>query len=672
MKMDKKTLMPIIVLVSICIIVAALLGAVYMLTAPEIEKNALKKEQEALFEVFPDEENGFDKVENLNGLPKTVSAVYKAKGGEGYVISLATTTNYSSGDMTFVVGIDNEGNITGAKLTGYYESKDFGKETYPQSFVGKTESDYEDVSVTSGVTYSSKAFKAAIGDAFTAVAIANGEEVAPPAGPSVHAREESEILSRAASLLTGSTGFTKMELDGTFENLVSVYKENGGKGYVAYVLVISQNYGTVESEALIHIGNDGKIKGIDKLTWKTSDLVETPHYSFYPPSEEAVNAFYDRLNGASASTIDGVEHISGATSTSNGVKNSFKEALEVASALILKDMPTSEETLFGLAETLVGEELDLEDITPEETKYLRKLYKDKNRNGYFAYVVVISSNYGTVETEALIHIGNDGKIKGINRLTCKTSDLVEAPNYSFYPPSEEAVNAFYDRLNGASASTIDGVEHISGATSTSNGVKNSFKEALEAASAQILKDMPTSEETLFGLAETLVGEELDLEEVTPAETEYLRRLYKDKNGNGYLAYVVVISANYGTVESEALIHIGNNGKIKGINKLTWKTSDLIETPYYSFYPPSEEVVNAFYDRLNGVNSSSINGVELITNATNTSTNVVNSFKEALIAVDTLEVNYAPRIIGIVAISLLLIGSVAVFVVFRKRRAPYEK
>ena len=240
--------------------------------------------------------------------------------------------------------------------------------------------------------------------------------------------------------------------------------------------------------------------------------------------------------------------------------------------------------------------------------------------------------------------------------------------YGYVPPTADAVDAFYSRLNGTDSSSIGGVELVTNATNTSTNVVNSFKEALDAVNAAIKKDMPTSEEDLFALASALVGEEVKLLEVTPKDAEYLRRLYKDENGNGYLAYVVVISKNYGTVESEALIHIGNDGKIKGINKLTWKTSDAM----YGYVPPTADAVDAFYSRLSGTDSSSIGGVELVTNATNTSTNVVNSFKEALLAVDAIEVNYAPRVIGIVALSLLLIGSVAVFVIFRKRRAPYEK
>ena len=630
MKLDKKTLMPTIVLVSICVLVAALLGAVNMLTAPEIEKNALKKEQEALFAVFTDEEDGFDKLENLENLPETVTAVYKARGGKGYAVALSTTSSYSTAPMTFVLGVDVDGKVVGVKLTGYYETKDFGNK-YPDSFIGKTEADYADVETVSGVTYSSSAFRAAVGDAITATKIANGEKVEKPGFVIPEAaKSEAEILTLAAELITDSKGFTSVELGDERKNLISLYRENSGKGYAAYVVVISSHYGTVESEALIHIGNDGKIKNINVLTWKTSDKVEG-EWPFTPPEESEVDAFYARLEGASSATIDGVEHISGATNTSGGVKNSFKEALLFADEAIKKDLPTSEESLLLYAKEMLGGTPDFENITPDGTTYLRRLYKDKNGNGYAAYVVVISSHYGTVESEALIHIGNNGKINNINVLTWKTSDKVEG-EWPFTPPEESEVDAFYARLEGASSATIDGVEHIGGATNTSGGVKKSFKEALLFADEAIKKDLPTSEESLLLYAKEMLGGTPDFENITPKGCEYLRRLYKDKNGNGYAAYVVVISSHYGTVESEALLYIGNDRTIKNIKVLTWKTSDKVEGEWL-FTPPEESVVDAFYARLEGASSATIDGVAHISGATNTSGGVKKSFKEALLAVD---------------------------------------
>ena len=477
MKMNKKTILPIIVLTSICIVVALLMGIVNMITAPRIEANALKKEQAALFAVFPTEEDGFDEMKNLEGLPQTVKTVYKAKGGAGFAISVATRSSYSSGDMTFVVGIDNDGKIVGITLNNYQESKDFGKD-YPQNFIGKNADDYESVETVSGVTYSSTAFKSAVGDAITAVKIAQGEAApeapAEPETPSL-ARDESEILSLAGELVSGSVGFEKIEISGENESLIALYRENGGKGYVAYVLVISANYGTVESEALIHIGNNGKISGLNKLTWKTSDAM----YGYVPPTAEEVDAFYSRLSGASSSTIDSVELVTNATNTSTNVVKSFKEALAAADEAIKKDMPTPESELLELAETLMGAAADFENITPDENQYLKRLYKDKGGKGYIAYVVVISANYGTVESEALIHIGNNGKISGLNKLTWKTSDAM----YGYVPPTAEEVDAFYNRLSGASSSTIDAVELVTNATNTSTNVINSFKEALTAVDA---------------------------------------------------------------------------------------------------------------------------------------------------------------------------------------------
>lgn len=330
---NKKVIMPIVVLVSICVVVAALLGAVNMLTAPKIEENAIRAEQEALFEVLSAEKDGFDAVKDLKGLPTTVSAVYKAKGGAGYVVSLVTTTSYSSGDMTVVVGIDNDGKVVGVKLNSYYESKDFGKETYPQSFIGKDYESYESVDTVSGVTYSSTAFRAVIGDALAAVKIANGEKVdlpdeqEKPELPKNYVREDSELLVLAGALIANAD-FEDVTPEEEIEYLRRLFRDKNGNGYVAYVLVMSQ-YGTPESEALIHIGKDRCVKNINRLVWKTSDAM----YGYVPPSIEEVDKFYGRIPGSDVYSIDDVLHVTNATNTSGRVLDSFAEALEAVEEL---------------------------------------------------------------------------------------------------------------------------------------------------------------------------------------------------------------------------------------------------------------------------------------------------------------------------------------------------
>lgn len=165
---QKTKFIPAIVLTSICLIVALALAVVNLFTAPIVEENVHKKEMESLRVVMKDGA-GFTALEGLT-LPDTVKSVYRESEGRGYVLLLSTTSQYTSAGvpMNITVGIGSDGKITGVLLTSYSESKDFGKETYPESYVGKDES-LEGVKLVAGVTYSSTAFRNAIKDAFRAL-----------------------------------------------------------------------------------------------------------------------------------------------------------------------------------------------------------------------------------------------------------------------------------------------------------------------------------------------------------------------------------------------------------------------------------------------------------------------------------------------------------------------
>ena len=449
---------------------------------------------------------------------------------------------------------------------------------------------------------------------------------APEEPSNVVTKPEAEILSYAAELVGSAAGFTKESLDGEYDYLISLYKENGGNGFVAYVVVMSENYeGVVESEALIHIGMDGKIVGIKKLTFKTSDAM----FGYVPPTEDVINAFYDRLPGNDGDSIDGVDLVTNATNTATNVVNSIKEAIfAVEPLLVIEVFPTPEAELIELSAELVGGAPSFTILIPSNAQYVKRVLKDENGAGYVAYVVVMSENYeGVVESEALIHIGLDGKIVGIKKLTFKTSDAI----YGYVPPTTEAVDEFYTRIPGNGADTIDGVDLVTNATNTSTNVITSIKEALDVVAALIKED------ALFDIIDEILPG-ADLIDLTPPTTQYVKKIYEDQNGNGYIAHVLVMSENYaGVVESEALIHIGADGKIVSIKKLTFKTSDAI----YGYVPPTEDSINAFYERLPGNGTDSIDGVDLVTNATNTSTNVINSIKEALAIIDDLIITEEP-------------------------------
>lgn len=170
MKNDK--LKSVIVLTAICLIVTALLAVTNSFTSPIIEKTRAEKVRASLEEVLPDS-GAFTEVELPSGSPSTVKSIYKAEDGS-YAVVLATRSAYSSGDLGITLGVSKDKQIKGIKITSYQESKDFGKDVYPQKYVGRNVLSYFGVDAFAGVTYSSTALKNAIGDAFTAITALEG------------------------------------------------------------------------------------------------------------------------------------------------------------------------------------------------------------------------------------------------------------------------------------------------------------------------------------------------------------------------------------------------------------------------------------------------------------------------------------------------------------------
>lgn len=163
----------VIVLTVICLVVTALLAVTNHFTAPVIETSRNAKIQESLRSVLPDS-GTFEEVKELpEGTGRTVKGVYTAEDGS-YAVVLTANSGHSSDGIGITVGISPEGKLVGVSLTSYWDTLDFGRDTYPGSFIGKTASDYGDVAAVAGVTHSSEAFKKAIGEAFAVVELIKG------------------------------------------------------------------------------------------------------------------------------------------------------------------------------------------------------------------------------------------------------------------------------------------------------------------------------------------------------------------------------------------------------------------------------------------------------------------------------------------------------------------
>lgn len=196
---------------------------------PKVEEALQSQASGEMTAVMP-EGKGFTEVELPADAPATVKHIYSENQGLGYVVELATTSQYSQGDMGILVGVGKDGIITGTAVTSYNETRDFGEE-YPLSYVGQ-DSALADVVMTSGATYSSTAFKDAILDAYTALFTFGDVAEGQKGDDQLIAEMMSSILPGACDAL-GAASMTEEESPGG--NISSLSKATNGTGYVAAV-----------------------------------------------------------------------------------------------------------------------------------------------------------------------------------------------------------------------------------------------------------------------------------------------------------------------------------------------------------------------------------------------------------------------------------------------------
>jgi major membrane immunogen (membrane-anchored lipoprotein) len=447
--MTKKNLMPIIVLTSICIIVAALLGGVNELTKDKIRDNALKKEQASLIEVLP-ESTLFDEIDtSAYSLPETVKSAYRETSDKGYVLIMATRSQYSTEDMTISVGIYPDGSVAGVKLTNYKESKDFGKTTYPQKYVGTTADNYDDVEVTSGVTISSNAFKAAIGDAIRAAQIIseNSADTVSLTLPSYLSSGADSVSPADLAALVSDGNVTETAIpEGAPDTLKALYTAEGG-GYVLYIVVPGQ-YVPVATEAYVYVNGRGIIENIDLLTWVVGHGVE--------PGD-----FEKRFIGKSVLNLKDVELVSGATGTSLDFFNATDEALNV-----IADLANTRDAslLVLIAENIKGSgEIEKIDLPEDAPKELVAVYKDKNGNGSAAHFIVAGA-YVPVASEAVVIYDEWGIITDVTILQWVVGHGV-------------GYGDFEENFVGTTKYKIKKVELVSGCTGTSGDLRAAIANA---------------------------------------------------------------------------------------------------------------------------------------------------------------------------------------------------
>ena len=227
----------VLALVAIVLVAVLLLTGLNFITAPLIAENGSAAAFAPLYAVMPDAA-GFDQLYDaadpgssaLANIPASVQSIYGETGGMGYVLRLSTSEGYTKQPIEFTLAIDAEGKISGVELTAYPETKDMGKETYPQTYLGQ-DSTLANVSLVAGVTYSSSAFKNAVADSFAAL-IDNGL-----IGAGVKGDEQIlvEMLAEVYPGIVSPTGTPQYEeqeiADGQYSYIVKSLKALNDSGF---------------------------------------------------------------------------------------------------------------------------------------------------------------------------------------------------------------------------------------------------------------------------------------------------------------------------------------------------------------------------------------------------------------------------------------------------------
>ncbi|CUN72977.1 FMN-binding protein [Clostridium disporicum] len=333
MSKQSSILRPTLVLGLITLVVSAVLVLTYNLTGVGVAGPAISDEMLAMaVDVLPGGE-GFD--DAGVGSSATVPAVIGTSNDAGYVIN-AIGKGYG-GDMSVLVGLDNDGKITGVKVYEMSETPGIGTKVtedadFLATFIGKTSVDGSDA--VSGATFSSKGLNEAITNAFDAFNIIKSggqlEGGSAPAGDSNEKAEEKpaepaveykaakdvtidDVKEAAKEVLVDGDNFEEVSVEA--DNVNFVLKAENGAGYV----INSVGVGFYDDDISVVIGFDAdkNITGV-----KVVGISDTPGIGTQVAEAEFLNQFV----GKSEIAEDIV--VSGATFSSTGLNEAVRAAIE--------------------------------------------------------------------------------------------------------------------------------------------------------------------------------------------------------------------------------------------------------------------------------------------------------------------------------------------------------
>lgn len=157
---------PTLVLTLICIIVSALLVFANSITKDKIAQAEADALNNSLVSVLGDGTN--PKVSNYTSDDTTVNGIYT--DDKNQVAFEMTVDGYSKGGLYLLVGINENGEVSGVSIITITETKGLGTKVqddgFISQFIGATDTNYQFEKIT-GATFSSKGMKSAVDTALT-------------------------------------------------------------------------------------------------------------------------------------------------------------------------------------------------------------------------------------------------------------------------------------------------------------------------------------------------------------------------------------------------------------------------------------------------------------------------------------------------------------------------
>lgn len=507
-----------VVLTSICLVCALLVAGVNLFTAPKIEEYQKQLTMEAYMEFFPtmDANNSIIVEDGFKSSYVKEKMTVKDVNGADIGIGIKVSGRNSYGVITLIVGLDLDGKLIGISCTENGQTKSAAELTAwaENDFTaGMTTDDVTDLPIVSGATFGSNLIKTLVQAAFSEAGILT------------------EVQKDIVSIFGESVDFEKSIVD---TNLI--YANQIADGYTVkdtsdtllgyyYDVRVNNKFGYVEVG--VGLNSDYSVKTVNPV-----DIKQTGGRD-----ETITNYLPSFTNGMTASDVEGVDVVSGATFGSDSAKYAILVAINEAKS-------NFDETL--ALNIMFGDYTETDELKASVegvNKYFDVL-KDGNSLG--KVVEVSGSNkYGAIS----LYVGLKESDLG-----AKLAGVFVLENGQTAGKDESLGKFIYNVTPGMSGSEMLGVEAISGATYAANTTKDLIASAFEQVTGERPKVGYDEEyQSLFTGVDLTKSKEYNISALDE-QFEEAKELY-DKDGN-LLGYGFVLTSTPNKFDGTLTLMVG--------------------------------------------------------------------------------------------------------------------